>query len=58
MVGQLKENILKALNHFDGLTLADLDRVSLQNRMDTKFVFTDSLLPEVLDKHRIAGYKT
>jgi hypothetical protein len=58
VVGQLKDNILKALNHFDGLTLADLDRVSLQNRMDTKFVFADSLLPEVLDKLRIAGYKT
>lgn len=49
---------MKVLDRFDGLTLADLDRVSLQNRMDTKFVFNDSLLPDVLEKLLIAGYKT
>ncbi|MFM7054985.1 MAG: polyphosphate polymerase domain-containing protein [Bacteroidota bacterium] len=58
MLGQLKENMLKTLAQFEGLSLADLDRVSLQNRMDTKFVFNDYLLPDVLEKLRLAGYKT
>lgn len=58
MQGQLKEKILESLERFEGLTLADLDRVSLQNRMDTKFVFADSMLPDVLEKLRTEGYKT
>ncbi|MFM7901731.1 MAG: VTC domain-containing protein, partial [Bacteroidota bacterium] len=58
MLGQLKENMLNTLAQFEGLSLADLDRVSLQNRMDTKFVFNDYLLPDVLEKLRLAGYKT
>lgn len=58
MQAELKHKIVESLSDFDGLTLADLDRVSLQNRMDTKFVFHASLLPEILDKMQLAGYKT
>ncbi|MGB0888059.1 MAG: polyphosphate polymerase domain-containing protein [Vicingaceae bacterium] len=43
-----------AINELSPLTLKELDRVKLQNRTDTKFVFNASLLPIIL--HEIADY--
>ena len=40
-----------------GVSLADLDKVSLQDRMDTKFVFSVDLLPDLLGRLQHAGYK-
>ncbi len=52
----IKSAHTETLSHFTALTLADLDRVSLQDRMDTKFAFNASLFPIVLDELRAAGY--
>ncbi|PCI93448.1 MAG: transporter [Flavobacteriales bacterium] len=40
-------NILQAL---DPISLKEMDRVKLQNRTDTKFVFNADLLPTILDE--------
>lgn len=52
----IKSAHTESLKHFPALTLADLDRVSLQDRMDTKFAFNATLIPIVLDELRAAGY--
>lgn len=38
----------RALAAFEPITLREMDGVSLQNRVDTKYVFADSFLPELL----------
>ena len=37
-----------ALNQLSPISLQELDRVKLQNRTDTKFVFNADLLPTIL----------
>lgn len=39
-------------DEFQSVGLADLERVSLLNRIDTKYVFNSALLPETLDEIR------
>lgn len=36
------------LNNFTPISLKEMDRVKLQNRVDTKFVFETKLLPKIL----------
>lgn len=62
--------ISQKLNHFDTISLADMDSVSLMDRTDTKFILNVDLLPEILDKllvnyrvleinnNRFSNYKT
>jgi len=38
------------LNEFDPITLKEMDSVKLQDRIDTKFMFKDNLLPLILDR--------
>lgn len=38
------------IDKFDPISLAEMDRVELQNRTDTKFVFEYELLPNILDQ--------
>lgn len=45
----LKE-INNVLENFDPITLKDMDRVKLLNRVDTKYVFQTSILASVLDE--------
>jgi hypothetical protein len=52
----VKTDFIELLERFPALTLADLDRVSLQDRMDTKFVFPETLLARILDELIHAGY--
>ena len=50
-------NVLKTL---DPISLKEMDRVKLQNRTDTKFVFNTNLLPIILNDIKIIqnqGYK-
>ncbi|MCA9234119.1 MAG: polyphosphate polymerase domain-containing protein [Planctomycetales bacterium] len=42
------QNIKNALRQLSPITLAELDRVALMNRVDTKYVISESLLPDVL----------
>lgn len=37
------------LSTFDPISLKEMDNVKLQDRIDTKFMFRDSLLPEILE---------
>ncbi|MFM7078900.1 MAG: polyphosphate polymerase domain-containing protein [Bacteroidota bacterium] len=52
----VKKDFIDLLNRFPAMTLVDLDRVSLQDRMDTKFVFPETLLPHILEELIRAGY--
>lgn len=45
----LKQQILNILNEFKGISLEEMDRVKLMNRIDTKFAFRVELLPEILN---------
>ncbi len=49
MAGDL-ENILEAVQHFDPITLEEMDAVQLMNRTDTKFVFHASKLEDLLGR--------
>ena len=42
-------NLNNILNQLDPISLEEMDRVKLQNRTDTKFVFEADLLPIILD---------
>ena len=42
--------ILDILNDFEPVFLEDMGKVSLMNRQDTKYVFSESQLPAVLQK--------
>ena len=42
------QNIKNALRQLSPISLADLDRVALMNRVDTKYVISDAMLPDVL----------
>ncbi len=44
------EELDNILAGFDPITLKQMDGVSLQDRLDTKFMFKDSLLPVLLEK--------
>ena len=42
------EKLREILSSFSPISLKEMDRVKLQNRVDTKFVFETSLLPQIL----------
>ena len=42
------QDILNILNKFSPISLAEMDRVKLMNRIDTKFAFRIGLLEELL----------
>jgi hypothetical protein len=42
-------NQIEILNQFDSISLAEMDSVKLMDRTDTKYVFTESLLPEFIN---------
>ena len=42
------QDILNILNTFSPISLAEMDRVKLMNRIDTKFAFRIGLLEELL----------
>ncbi len=44
------ENLDNILSAFDPISLKQMDGVSLQDRLDTKFMFKDSLLPALLER--------
>ncbi len=50
--GSLKmaEDLEKLIARFDPITLAEMDGVKLQDRMDTKYVFAGPQLPSVLER--------
>lgn len=50
-------SVAAKLAEFESVSLADLDKVSLQDRMDTKFVFSDSLMAGILQQLLNSGYK-
>ena len=41
---------MMSLSDFNSISLEDLDKVQLLNRKDTKFVFTQNSLAQLLDK--------
>ena len=41
-------NLLNIINNFEPITLEEMDRVQLQNRTDTKYVFESSLFASIL----------
>ena len=43
------KNIQETIQHFDPISLGEMDAVKLMNRTDTKFVFHTSKLPELLN---------
>ena len=43
------EKLNNILNALDPISLKEMDRVNLQNRTDTKFVFNGDLLPIILN---------
>jgi hypothetical protein len=53
----LKENISKILLDFDPISLLEMDRVKLMNRIDTKFAFSASqliqILPDLAENYKI-----
>jgi hypothetical protein len=44
------QDILNILNTFSPISLAEMDRVKLMNRIDTKFAFRIGLLENLLDE--------
>ena len=44
------DNLTTILNQLDPISLEEMDRVKLQNRTDTKFVFKADLLPLILEE--------
>jgi hypothetical protein len=48
---------IQFLSSFQSVSLSELDKVSLQDRMDTKYVFSIDLLPDLLVQLHKAGYK-
>jgi hypothetical protein len=44
------KNIEDILGEFDPITLQQMDKVKLQDRIDTKFMFRDNILPLILSK--------
>ncbi|NJK86361.1 MAG: polyphosphate polymerase domain-containing protein [Bacteroidales bacterium] len=63
-------NLNNILSQYNGISLSEMDSVSLLDRMDSKFVFSAKLLPEILvqakdnykvltiDKERIFSYRS
>ena len=43
------KEIQKIISEFEGITLQEMDSVSLLNRVDSKYVFSNLLLPEILE---------
>jgi len=43
-------HLLNLLNDFTPISLEEMDRVKLQNRIDTKFVFNSAYLPKILQE--------
>ncbi len=52
----LMQDTNNIINQFLPISLAEMDRVKLMNRVDTKFAFRISLLEELLDELK-AEYK-
>ena len=52
-----KASLKDLLSSLQGVSLSGLDKVSLQDRMDTKYVFSVELLPDLLARLQDAGYK-
>jgi hypothetical protein len=46
----LLKNIEQIIKEYDGITLQEMDSVSLMNRVDFKYVFSNKLLPQILEK--------
>jgi hypothetical protein len=44
------KDIEKIINEFEDITLEEMDSVSLLNRVDSKYVFSNLLLPKILEK--------
>ena len=44
------KEINKIISDFEGITLQEMDSVSLLNRVDTKYAFPNHLLPQILEK--------
>ena len=44
----MNPELANALNQLSPISLEEMDRVKLQNRTDTKFVFNTALLPAIL----------
>ncbi|MDZ4665151.1 MAG: polyphosphate polymerase domain-containing protein [Bacteroidota bacterium] len=44
--------IISILNTLDTITLGEMDKVKLMNRMDSKYMFTMQMLPQLLDNCR------
>jgi hypothetical protein len=44
------KSVEEILGEFDPITLQQMDKVKLQDRVDTKFMFPDTILPSVLEK--------
>lgn len=44
----MNTELIEALNKISPISLIEMDRVKLQNRTDTKFVFNAKLLPQIL----------
>ena len=64
------DTLLNIIKEFNPISLEDMDRVKLQNRTDTKYVFEAGILPDIfaeitphysileIDKKRTNSYKT
>ncbi|MCC7301353.1 MAG: polyphosphate polymerase domain-containing protein [Bacteroidia bacterium] len=48
----MRAELNNILSGFDAITLEQMDAVKLMDRMDTKFIFRNSMLPEYLDQLR------
>ncbi|MFO7656972.1 MAG: hypothetical protein R6W78_07885, partial [Bacteroidales bacterium] len=44
------KEIYKIIGVYEGITLQEMDSVSLLNRMDFKYVLSNLLLPEILEQ--------
>lgn len=49
----LDQQIVNILSQFRGISLEEMDRVKLMNRIDTKFAFRIELLPELLEQLKL-----
>ncbi len=50
------KTIEEILSGFDPITLQQMDKVKLQDRVDTKFMFRDNILPVILEKMKDEYY--
>jgi hypothetical protein len=44
------KDLKKIISAYDGINLKEMDSVSLLNRVDSKYVFSNQLLPQILEK--------